>query len=289
MRRLLAVAVLLAACSPSDKPQEQKQSAGEVSLARKPMAAPLFSSVASVAAPYSADTSLYYIRYVLSKPLPGKDSVRIRFRRDSTEGVPATANVTRWSTERKDSAAFKTPRVLDKTASYLACVVIKHGGDFVNEKCTRWSTNFTTPVDTTPPVVDSLNVDSAQALIIRPGGDTFPSLADWHAKGVWYTDTATGTLLDSAGNRLPFTCPSGGARCPQRFYCAFVQFVDGKVALRAVDADKPVCSQEYTKLASSVRSVTSSQQAKADRMCVKWSVKPASAGTITAELCGSQT
>lgn len=124
---------------------------------------------------------------------------------------------------------------------------------------------------------------------IIPMPDTFPTIADWHAKGIYsgFGGTTVATLRDSAGNALSFTCPAGGTRCPYITMCGLIQYADGKVAKRTRDASQR-CDAAYAKLSAVTRAITPAQQARADSICITWSkmqITGDNSGTFTQETC----
>lgn len=215
----------------------------------RPLAAPVTAIVRDVSfteVKYKQDTSLYRIRYTLNKEPAKNDSIRVRFLRSASTGVTAVTQA-RWRTSRAGTAEFKTPRIYGKSVGYQACVNVRRTKRDLTAVCKSWKTNW---VDTTPPVPDTVVVDSTLAVI---GIDVKPD-----------------SLEIRSGQKQQF--------------CAFVRFANGKIAQRARDRGLEYCDWVYPLYSPVARAVSPKQQTVADAVCVKW---VAEGGTITAELCGT--
>lgn len=233
----------------------------------------------------AADTLVRYVIFVLNKPPRSQDSVRIVWTRDTAYGN-AKLTTTQWSKgKQRDSLTYRTPKVYGKKAAYSVCGNVHTGGvNIPGPACLTWATNYPVPPDTVPPVIDTIKVDTTAKLSKLIPKITLPTftLAQWHAKGIWYIDTAQatlGTLRDSAMKVLPFRCPSSNCPSAPIQYCIFVQFVNGKVAYRSRDKDS-YCDGEYAKFTSTQRAVTQAQQQVANGVCVKFHVDNLSKDTI---------
>jgi len=234
------------------------------SAPRALMAAPRANTVQSMSfasVAYSADTSLYRVRYALSKALLSGDTVYVRFRRDTTFGN-TRVDLTKKSVRQRDSLDFKVAKVFGKKADYSASLRDMRKGAAIASRSVSWQTNFAAVVDTIPPVIDTLVIDSTLALMkidVKP--DSVQVFASHNADGTPNNDPAK-----------PKT---------QQF-CPLLTFADGKIALPANYREFTVCASEYAKVPLAIRSVSAKQQARADSACIKWE---ATGGTITAAAC----
>lgn len=269
------------ACSQPDKPQ---------AVARPLIASAAVESRTAAASVRAAafanpDSSRYVVRYVTSKPLRTGDSVRVRLQRDTTGGVQGF-NQSRMRAFSTDSAAFVVNKIRGKLASYRGCArVIARDKSAGPERCNPFSTNWPAPPDTTPPVIDSIAIDSSQASVLALPLSRLIDSNDWHAKGIYYggtvlprsgvpSDLVNGTLRNQQGEALPFKCDQPDSRCPQQQYCAFIVFADGNVAMRAQDAG--TCSSLYASAFPAAKRVISpARQAFVNRRTITWSLEPA--------------
>jgi hypothetical protein len=260
---------------------EQSQQMRAFAAAPKQMKALSF---AAVVQSYKPDSSKYRVRYSVSRALNQGETLYVRLRRDTT-GANTLINTLRKKITQRDSVDFVVDKVFGKAAAYSAILQYKRNmGAATTLQTSRWTTNFPTPIDTTPPGVDSLIVDSAMALLLKPEAPKIDR-ADWEAKGIFFQDSL-GNLYDKNSVKLPFKCPAGGTRCPGIQFCTFVVFGDSAIAMRAEDKDKPECQFEYSKFpATRTTNIRVKQQQKADAMCIKYSVDP-KGGTITSAVCG---
>lgn len=205
--------------------------------------------LAAFSAQVVVDSSTYKIKYTLGTYNTG-DTVQVRLTRDSSATVkPVTINRNRFA--RIDSVSFRVDKIYNTTAKYASCVRRRKNA-LLAEICQSWQTNYTK-------VPDSMSVDSSLAI---KKIDIKPDTAK-----VFSTRKTDGTV-----NSVGIT---------QQF-CALVVFRDGKVALRAIEKDKPDCVNQYGKFPLAARSVSAKQQAVADKVCINWT---ATGGTIGAEIC----
>lgn len=249
-------------------------------------AAPAALSFAAVVQSYKPDSSKYRVRYSISRKLNAGESLYVRLRRDTT-GANTAVNLVRKKITQKDSADFVVDKIFGKAASYSAQLQYKrNAGALATLQTSRWVTNFPTPIDTTPPGVDSLIVDSAMALLLKPDAAKIDQ-TDWQAKGIFFQDSL-GNLYNKDTVKLAYKCPAAGpTKCPTVQFCTFVVFGDSTIVMRTEDAVKPECGFEYEKFPLVRRAnVRPTQQHKADLMCVKYEVDP-KGGTITSTICGT--
>lgn len=213
------------------------------------------------------DTSLYTIYYTLSGAPRTGDTVQLRLGRDSTAEWPRYLATAKRTTQR-DTASLAINKIYGKRVRLYACVRISYNG--VNqpqlEKCSPWFTNFAVPVDTTPPVVDTVTVDSALAIVrldLKPD-QAGPLSQDWTP---------------------PRSQANPGMQNATEQLCPFFVFGDGQIALRARDRNN-FCIAEYAKFGTAKTRPSAAQQLIADLQCVQWS---ASGGTIPREVCADTT
>lgn len=190
-----------------------------------------------------SDTAIYKVHYSLAAPLPAGDTVQLRMNRDSVAGVPRIATLTAKRTAQRDSVSFRAPKVFGASARWYACRRVLRAGEQIQpEKCVVWRV-----------VLPAKPVDS-----------------------VWVDSSLTIAKLDLKPDKI-----SVEAKKTVQF-CAFVVFLDGKVAMRAKEKIAPECLSEYTRFSLVQRSVKPAQQEIADTLCVKFE---ATGGTISAETC----
>lgn len=124
-----------------------------VTTASKPY--PEVKSVSVSQAP-AVDSTRYIVHYIINKALRTTDSVRVKFIRDSVVGLPGFIQNT-YRRTINDSVTYTTVKVYGQAIHYSACVSIRAVGVIVGkEKCSMTSTNFPIPIDTVPPVVDTV-------------------------------------------------------------------------------------------------------------------------------------
>jgi len=267
VNRFLLLAIALTACGTSDKPRSPMPDSIETedfdSLApaaesvEVKEASPIGAARAGVlAGAILGDTSQYLVSYALDRPPRtvangGPDTVRVALRRDSTAGVLPLSFPYKFRFTQRDTASFKVPKVYGLPAKYTATVLVRKNGVTVSPGQSRsWTTNLPAKVDTTPPKVDSMKVDSVMAVIVKP--DSFAvTRAAWEKVGVYFRDTTKpgGRLLGRDTQPLAWTCPSGGAgKCPTQQFCAYFRLFDGSVAIAANSAGINYCDLTYLTL-----------------------------------------
>lgn len=148
----------------------------------------------------------------------------------------------------RDSFVVPVP-AFGSTMSGSVCVQSKRRGLLSAETCAPWSFTMTDSPPP-PPVIDSVVTDTLDLVIAR-------------------LDVKPDALRLQAGQTQQM--------------CGFVIFADGQVAERAVEQGNAVCDGFYTGgWPAAQRQPSAAQQAKADALCVHWTV---TGGTVSLEPC----
>lgn len=171
------------------------------------------------------------------------DTVQVRLVRDSVAGKVKRVSITKNRFTPTGSVDIGVDKVFGTQASYSACTRLRKTA-VKSEFCIAWKTNYAAK-----PGVDTMWVDSALAI----------------------------AKLDIKPDKVNLEFGQ------KQQFCAYIVFLNGKVALRTQDKSTPECDEMYKQFSLTQRDITIKQQQRADSTCVKWE---ATGGTITAETCG---